>query len=210
MAHLLILGASGGTGRQVVAQALDLGHEVTAFVRRADRLPVTHERLRVITGQLPQDVTALDAAVRGQDAVISALGVGQSLKSGGLIERSMPVLVAALERAGVRRLIITSAYGVGTTFQDVPLLPRALIRVLLRDLYADKHSGEEILRRSGLDWTLVYPTTLTNGPKTGAIRAGERLQLAGLPRISRADLASVLLAQIEDRTYLRKGVLVTT
>ena len=91
----------------------------------------------------------------------------------------------------------------------VPFVPRVLMSLLLRDIYLDKAAGEEILRRSGLDWTLVYPVTLTNGPRAGRYRTGERLVLSGFPRISRADVADFLLKQIEDKTYLRKGVLVS-
>jgi putative NADH-flavin reductase len=156
------------------------------------------------------DGQALAAAVRGQEVVISTLGVGNSLKSHGLIARSAPAIVRAMESQGVRRLIFTSAYGVGATRRDVPLLPRILMRLLFRDLYADKEAGEEDLRRSGLDWTLVYPVTLTSGPRTGRYRIGERLTLHGFPRISRADVADFILTQIEDRTYVRKGVLISS
>jgi hypothetical protein len=113
-----------------------------------------------------------------------------------------------MEGGGVRRLIFTSAYGVGDTWRDVPLLPRTLMRLLFRDLYADKAAGEEHIRASGLDWTIVYTVTLTDGPRTGRYRAGERLALRGFPRVSRADVADFLVAQIEDRTYVRKGVLI--
>jgi putative NADH-flavin reductase len=91
----------------------------------------------------------------------------------------------------------------------VPILPRILMRLLFRDLYADKGTGEEELRRSGLDWTLVYPVTLTSGPRTGRYRAGEHLRLRGFPTIARADLAEFILTQVEARTYLGKGVLVS-
>ena len=83
------------------------------------------------------------------------------------------------------------------------------MRLLLRDVYADKSAGEEELHRSGLDWTLVYPVTLTNGPRTGRYRVGERLPLRGVPRIARADVAEFLLSQIGETNYLRRGVLVS-
>lgn len=207
--RILVLGGTGGVGRQVVAQALDKGHAVTAFVRSPERLKIDSGRLRVLVGDVTSDGPALPDAVRDQDVVISALGVGDSLKSGGLIARSMPAIVRAMEQQGVRRLIFTSAFGVGRTYQDVPFLPRIFIRTLLRDLYADKTRGEDELFRVGneLDWTLVYPVSLTNGPPTGHYRAGERLELHGLPRISRADVADFLLSQVDDVKYLRKGVL---
>jgi putative NADH-flavin reductase len=206
---ILVLGATGGTGRHTVLRALEQGHDVTALVRNPERITITADRLRVLTGSIPDDAQALAAVIERQDVVISALGVGNSLKSGGLIARSAPAVVRAMENAGVRRLIFTSAYGVGETRRDAPFIPRLLMRTLLRDLYADKAAGDEVVRRSGLDWTLVYPVTLTNAPGTGRYRAGERLELHGVPKIPRADVADFLLAQVDDRTWLRKGVLVS-
>jgi putative NADH-flavin reductase len=208
--RILVLGATGGTGRQVVNQALAQGHEVTAFIRRPERLPSQWaERLRVVVGDVTGDTEPLAEAARNQEAVISALGTGKSLRSGGLITRSMPNIILAMEWHSVARLIFTSAFGVGSTWSDVPIVPRVLERLFLRDIYADKERGEEILRRSELDWTLVYPVALTNGPRTGRYRVGERLSLRGLPMISRADLADFMLTQIEDRKYVRKGVLIS-
>jgi putative NADH-flavin reductase len=206
---ILVLGATGGTGRQVVSQARQQGHEVTVLVRDPKRLTSAPESLRVFVGSVTDDREALAAATRGQDAVISTLGVGNSLKSSGLIARSVPAIVQAMQSSGVQRLIFTSAYGVGATLADVPLLPRMLMRLLFRDLYADKAAGEAILRRSSLAWTLVYPVTLTNGPRLGRYRVGERLALRGFPRISRADVADFLLKQVEDNRYLRRGVLIS-
>jgi putative NADH-flavin reductase len=207
---ILVLGATGGTGRQIVIQAVQQGHEATVLVRRPDRLAGLPEGIRVLKGDVLKDAEALAEAVRQQDTVICTLGVGKSLKSGGLIARSAPLLVRTMERQGTRRLILTSAYGVGATRQDVPILPRMLMSLFFRDLYMDKEIGEEAVRRSNLDWTLVYPVTLTNGPRTGQYRVGERLKLRGVPTISRADVAEFILTQVEDRRYLRKGVLVSS
>jgi uncharacterized protein YbjT (DUF2867 family) len=115
-----------------------------------------------------------------------------------------------MDAHGVRRLIFTSAFGVGDTYRDVPMVPRIFIRVLLQDIYRDKALGEAALRASGLDWTLVYPTGLVDGPAIGHCRAGERLSLRGFPRIARADVASFLLTQLDDQTYVRKGVLISS
>jgi putative NADH-flavin reductase len=207
---VLVLGATGPTGRQVLSQALQQGHEVTAFVRNPKRLPIAHRRLRVVTGDVTDDGPAVPQAVSGQDVVISALGIGMSFRSRDLIARTMPRLVAAMETQRVSRLIFTSAFGVGSTSIDVPFLARVMMRLVLRDVYADKKAGEEMLRRSQLDWTLVYPAVLTNGARTGRYRVGERLSLRGLSRVSRADLAAFLLSQIEDPTYIRKGVLISS
>jgi uncharacterized protein YbjT (DUF2867 family) len=208
MKRVLILGATGGTGREAVLKALARGYDVTVLVRHPDRLPPGAERAHVVVGDV-LDPGAVEAAVRGQDAIVSALGVGKSFKPGGLIAQSVPITVKAAEAAGVRRIVFTSAYGVGETYRDTPLLARIFIFVLLRDIYADKTAGEEILRRSGLDWTIVCPTTLTDKPGTGQYRIGERLELRGLPTIARADVADFLVGQIADRQYVRKGVLIS-
>lgn len=204
---ILVLGATGGTGREVVSQALEQGHSVTAFVRDRDRMPIKSDRLRVAEGTV-ETKEALAAAVAGQDAVISALGVGKSLRSGGLIERSVPVLITAMGRHGVRRLLWMSAFGVGNTFRDLPILPRIFARTLLRDLYKDKAVGEEILRASDFDWTIVYPAGLTNKPKSGHYRVGEHIPLSGFPTISRADVADFMLKEARECAYVRKCVLI--
>lgn len=204
---VLVLGATGGTGRPLVEQAVAAGFDITVLARRPDDLPLILREVRVVAGDLVKDPAVLQAAVIGQDAVISVLGVGQSLTSGRLISQSAPAIVAAMRQHGVRRLVFTSAFGVGATRQDVPLIPRLFIATLLRDIYADKKAGEQAILTSDLDWTIVYPVGLTNGPRTGRYRVGEHLSLRGFPRIARADVADFLLRQVEDRSYVKKGVL---
>jgi uncharacterized protein YbjT (DUF2867 family) len=142
--------------------------------------------------------------------VISALGTGKSLQSGNLITRAAPRIVDAMRRHGVRRLVFTSAFGIGATRRDTPRLPRLFIATLLRDIYADKERGEQAILASDLDWTIVYPVGLTDGPRTGRYRVGEHLALHGFPTIPRADVAEFLLRQLEDRSFLRKGVLIAS
>jgi putative NADH-flavin reductase len=206
MSNLLIFGATGGTGRLLVEQALERGHQVTAFVRDSSRLRGQHERLRPVVGAISDGAGPLQQALQGQDAVISALGRGPSLTSGHLIQRSVPPILAAMSAVGVGRLVFTSAIGVGTAYGDAPLASKALIKLLLRDIYADKAIGEELIRRSELEWTIVQPARLSDGPLTRQYQAGEHLRHHGMPAISRADLAHFLLQQVDDRTYLRKTV----
>ena len=208
--NLLVLGATGPTGRHVVDQALAAGHRVTAFVRDPAKLPVRHERLAVVSGDLTADGPALLDATRGQDAVISAIGVGQSFASRRLFELSMPAVIAAMREAGVKRLVQISAFGVGDTFAQIPLFPRLFVRTLLAGIYADKERGEEILRKSGLDWTIVYPAGLTNGPPTGRYRFGEHLEMHGFPTVARADVADLMLKAAADPAMIHRRLLVAS
>lgn len=207
--RILVLGATGATGRSIVEQAAATELDITLLVRSPNKLPATPRAARLITGDIRADTPAVRSAFAGQDAVISALGVGQSFKPDGLIAQAASLIVSAMREHGVRRLVFTSAFGVGATWQDTPLVPRLFMKTLLRDVYADKTAGEEVIRNSALDWTIVYPTGLTDGPRTGAVRVGERLNLSGFPRVSRADVAAVLLQQLDDRNYVGKGILVS-
>src|SRR5258706_9135756 len=121
---ILVLGATGGTGQQIVAQAHEAGHEVTAFARTPDKISIRHETLRLAVGSVTDDGPALAEAMRGQDVVISAIGRGTSFKSTHLIQRSVPVILAAMQAQGVRRLLFTSALGVGDTRRGAPLFLR--------------------------------------------------------------------------------------
>jgi putative NADH-flavin reductase len=186
---VLVLGATGGTGRQIVAQARAAGHQAAAFDRHGG--------------------SPLAPALAGQDAVISAIGRGKSFKANGLIEKVVPEILSAMKAAGVRRLIFMSALGVGPSAQDSPIMAKVFFRTLLRGIYADKLIGDELIRRSDLDWTIVQPSQLTDGPLTGTYRSGERLQMSGMPQISRADTAQFILRQLDDRANIRKTVIVS-
>ena len=204
---LFILGATGGTGQHLVRQALEAGHNVTAFVRSPEKMTTAHDRLRIVRGDVLDGGAGLAEAMRGQDALVSALGRGMSLKSESLIQRSVPPMLSAMQSQGIQRLVFTSAIGVGETVHHVPLVPRLMARVPLRNLYADKVIGEDLIRRSPLAWTIVQPAMLTDGPLTRTYRAGERLELRGVPKISRADTAHFILAELEMSRYVRKTVL---
>jgi putative NADH-flavin reductase len=206
MKKLLVLGATGGTGRAAVEQALAAGHQVTAFVRTPATLRLRHERLRLEVGTLDGNAAPLAQATNGHDVVVSALGRGLSLQSDHLFERVTPALISAMTSTGVRRLIVVSAIGVAAAYGDAPLYSRMMIRVLLKDLYADKLIAENLIRDSDLDWTIVQPAQLTNGPLTGRYHAGERTPWRLIPRISRADVAHFILRQVDDASFIRKVV----
>jgi putative NADH-flavin reductase len=207
--NILVFGASGLTGQQIVKQALSRGHLVTAFVRRPDGLVIADQRLRTVIGDTTQDKSKVAQAMHGQELVISALGRRNSFRSDGLISRSLEAIVPSMEQAGVRRLILVSAFGVGASHRDAPLVPRIMYRLLLKDIFADKRSAEEKLTRTGLDWTIVYPVLLTNGPLTGRYRVAERLDLHGMPKISRADVAHFILTEAETPAFVHKAAAIS-
>ncbi|MEN3352749.1 MAG: hypothetical protein V7640_907 [Betaproteobacteria bacterium] len=161
-------------------------------------------RLRLVVGDTTRDRQAIAEAVRDQDFVVSALGRRKTLKSDDLMSQSMRLIVSAMENAGVHRLILMSAFGVGGSYLDSPLIPRIMYRFLLSDIFADKKAAEDRVRLSRLDWTIVYPVLLTNGPLTGNYRVGQRLELKGIPKISRADVAHFMLAEAQARGFMRK------
>jgi len=207
--NLLIFGATGPTGQLLVSQALGQGHVVTAFARDPSRLVPAPAPVRVVAGDATRDLKKIDEAMQGQHAVISALGRRRSFRSDRLMERSLRAIVPAMERAGVRRLIVMSAFGVGDSRRDAPLIPGLMYRTLLRGIFKDKANAEQYLRQTRVEWTVVYPVLLTDGPMTGRYRRGEKLQLHGMPTISRADVAHFILAELAAPAFVRKTVVIS-
>lgn len=204
--NVLVFGASGATGRLVVDEALAAGHRVSAFVRAA-KTPFPDEA-RVVAGDAT-DMRSVRTAMPGHDAVICTLGVRNAMRSGRLIERCLSEIVPAMELAEAPRLIVMSALGVGATFAQAPFLPRILYRVMLGDIFADKERGERMVEASILDWTIVHPPLLTDGPLTGAYRAGEELPLSGFPKISRANVAHFMVEALGSPAWSRRHVIVS-
>jgi putative NADH-flavin reductase len=205
---MVVLGGTGGTGKQIVLQALQAGDEVTVLARDRAKCGADRAGLRVIVGDL-EDATALAGVIRGHDVVISAIGRGYSFKSEQLIQRLVPGIVSAMHAARVRRLVFTSALGVGPSLAQSPLVAQLFFRTLLRGIYADKLIGDDLIRRSGLDWTIVQPSQMTDGPLTRTYRSGEQLALSGMPKVSRADVAHFLLNAAGNRAAIGKTLLVS-
>lgn len=205
--RIAVFGGTGGTGRRFVAQALAAGHQLTALVRDPAKAPPAHDGLTVLTGEATSDQGAVTAAVTGADAVVSALGTErtwQGVRAPTVMAEATARIVTAMREAEVARVVWLSGLGVGDTLAEVPPLPRLAYRALLGRVYADKAAGERLLRRSGLDWTLVYPVMMTNGAPTGRYRHGERLELRGVPTVARADVAAFMLGRVTSGDYLHK------
>jgi putative NADH-flavin reductase len=208
---LLLLGATGLTGQQLLAQALEQGHDVTVLVRNPTKLTGDRSRVRAVTGSAT-DPAVVDDALQDRDAVLCALGTRspRSLVSSDLMIASMRALVPSMERRGVSRVVVESALGVGQSAQQAPPAIRLAFATFLRQVGKDKAAAEDYLRASELDWTVVYPPALTNGAATGDYRQGESLRLKGLPKISRGDVAQFMLSQLADATYSRKMAVVSS
>ncbi|WP_225835502.1 NAD(P)-dependent oxidoreductase [Streptomyces sp. NK08204] len=204
---LTVFGATGGIGQEIVRQALDAGHEVTAVVRDPARLTVCGERLSVVRADLG-DPEPLRAAVRDRHAVLSGLGA-RSRKDAGVATRLTRAVLRAMEAEGVRRLLVVSAGPVGPSAADDSLLDRAvrgLVSAILKNVYDDLREMEAELARSGTDWTSVRPPRLQDKPLTGRYRT----VVGGFPRngrfIARADVAHAMLSMIDDEGTVKQGV----
>jgi len=188
--RIVVFGATGGTGSQVVRQALAAGHEVTAVIRRSGAL-AAQQRLQVVVGAL-DEMDVVENAVRGQDVVISALGTDRKGTT-TVCTDAIGVILEAMRTQHVGRLLVVSAYGAAET-HDRSLYSR-LLWTLKGDSMRDKETMEALVRGSEVDWTIVQPPALTNGPPTGAYRTGTDLRIGLRSRISRADLADFLLRE---------------
>jgi len=202
--RLFILGATGGIGLELVAQALERGHQVTVFVRTPQKLGRLQESVTVIRGDV-LNPEPLGVALAKHDAVLSAMGP-PGLGRSTITSDAAQATVMAMKATGTHRLLIV---GVGMLFDDSGLLGRFLRSTFLRNIANDSAEMERIVRATSLDWTIVRPPRLTNGPRT------ERYGIADdhLPRsaggavtISRADVAHFLLDEVEDSGHLQRVV----
>ena len=207
--QVVVFGATGGTGRELVKQALGHGHSVRAFVRNPDKLKVIHHRLEVVTGDA-LDAKAVAAAVEGQDAVLSALGVNER-KPNTILSDATRNLLAAMDTHGVQRLLFVSSLGLGETKGQLgPVYNFVLLPTLLKHIFADKETAEALVRESDALWTLVRPGRLTNGWLTGKYRVGhDAAKGRWFPKIARADVADFMLAALERKMFIREAPALT-
>jgi putative NADH-flavin reductase len=202
--RVIVFGASGATGRQLVGQALADGHQVTAFVRNVSRLDTRSGGLTVVVGDVAQE-TVVASAVGGQDGVLCAVGAATPLRRDRTLVEGVRHIVCAMERSGVRRLVYLSFLGVREGRSQLSMVGRYLVAPVLRNVVADHEAKERIIKQSALDWVIVRPPRLTNGARQGSYRSGVDVRaISVIPRISRADLAEFMLRQVSDKTYVRK------
>ena len=201
---IVVFGASGGTGIEIVKQALAAGHQVTAFVRNPARIAIQHAKLSLRQGDV-LDAAAVEQTIAGQEAVITALGPTRPPVP-GMMETAAKHITAAMQKHGVRRLISTTGAGVRDS-QDQPKLADRLIRGLLAltagAVLRDSEANVNVIRATNLDWTIVRYPRLTDGPRTGKYRVGYVGKDSGI-QIARADGADFVLRELAEGKHVRR------
>jgi putative NADH-flavin reductase len=199
---VLIIGATGATGQVLRREALEQGYEVTALARNPSALAPEDHRPRVLQGNA-LDASEVEAAVAGQDAVLSALGT-RSTRPTTLFSQSTHNLISAMNKHGVRRLVCITGIGAGESKGHVGFLyDRIMLPFVVKNIYEDKNRQEEAIKQSDLEWVIVRPARLTDEAAKGEYR----VYLGGsytAKTISRADVAAFMLAQLTDETYVHK------
>jgi len=194
---LIIFGASGKTGHELVAQAVKLGHQVTAYIRPTSRLSTSnHEMVKVRAGTI-DDLPGLVEVINGHDVVISALGAANPMKYDPLVVSGMNTISTAMHAAGVKKLIYLSPLTVKENRKFAGFFMHHIAPILLRTEIRGHEEREAIIRESGLDYTIVRAPFLTMGPLTRKYKVGNDLTYNGfLPKLSRADVAAAMLDQV--------------
>ena len=204
---LAILGASGRTGQHLLQQALEAGHEVTALVRNPSRIITRHDNLRIVQGNA-KDAEALARAFKGQDAVVSAVGISVRGRDYDLMQASAKAIIAAAKASGIQRVIMMSSF-VGLP-DRLDFITRQLTKTAMGKIIADIQAMQEEFARSDLRWTTVYAVRLTDKAKTGKARVvPEDKRVGPSHSITRADVASFILHELENDQHIQKTVLIT-
>ncbi len=210
---LLIIGGTGGTGRQLINQALEKGLSVTALVRNPEKIKISHQNLNVIKGNV-LDFDKVQEVVAGQDAVLSALGHKRFFIKTNILSKGTENIINAMEKQNVNRFICITALGINDSRFKLGLYHTLfVIPVIIFFYFMDKAKQEKLIKSSNLDWTIVRPgqlipqwiVNLFHEKKTGNYKHGANVGNYILTKmISRADVADFMLGQLNDKAYLYK------
>ena len=179
------------------------GHEVTAFVHKADKYDTSN--VRVVEGDAT-DEAAVEKAVIGQDAVLDTIGGKTPYKETTLEASAAKTIIKAMQQNKVRRLVVTSSIGEGESIANATIFVRLLVVTFLRGSTKDKAAMVSAIKSSGLDWTVLRPAVLTDDPATGNVRVFDTETGEKAHKITRADLAAFMLAQLSSDQYLHRAV----
>jgi putative NADH-flavin reductase len=198
--RIVIFGASGRTGLELLNQAIGQGHNVVAFIRNPAKFQTRHKNLSIAKGDV-LNKEQVENAVSGCEGVLFAVG-GKPWEKRPICTEGIRNVIAAMQKPNAQRLVVESAYGVKETRKRVY---GRLLWIIIKDIMRDKETMEDAIVASQLDWVIVRPTLLTKGAKTGKYRVGHDLRLGILPIISRADVADFMLKQLQDNTYIHQS-----
>ncbi len=201
---VLVIGAAGKTGKAVVEHALAAGHDVTAFVHTIEGYS-PDARARVVAGDA-RDRSAVDSALLGQDAVIDTIGNKNPLKAGTLEASTAATITAAMQSSGVRRLVVISMTGEGLSEANTNWWQHLALSTFLRGEMKDKAAMEATVDASGLEWIIVRPPFLNDDPGTGDIRVLSAETKETAHKLTRADLAAFMVAQLSSDEHLQTAV----
>jgi len=203
---LVVFGATGKTGKEIVKQSLSQGYKVTAFVRDPSKMAVEHGDLKVVKGDI-YELTAVTQAVQGQDAVICALGTSELGKTTVRSEGTANI-IRAMKANHVNRLVVITAMGVAESWSTLSFINKLFFATFLRSARDDHEKQEVVVKESNLDWTIIRPSGLTDTQLTQKYAIGENV-LAKTSKIARADVAHAIIKEIHDNNFIKKAVTVT-
>jgi len=205
--RVLVLGATGSVGQHILRLGTERGHELTALVRNAEKLKSWEDRVRIVKGDALDNDT-VEQAVRGQEAAIYAIGI-KTIGRTTLFSESTRILLDAMERNRVKRLMCITGVGAGETKGHGGLLyDWILFPLVTKRVYEDKDVQEALIQKSSLDWVIVRPAMFREGTPSGKFEAVTDVRGVTLTRVSRAEVAAFLLEQLTDDRYLRKPVFI--
>jgi len=203
---LVVFGATGKTGQEIVKQSLAQGYEVTAFVRDPSKMALEHDDLKIMTGDI-FEFTAVTQAIQGQDAVICSLGTSELGKTTVRSEGTANI-TKAMKENHVNRLVVVSAMGVAESWSTLSIVNKLFFATLLRSSRQDHEEQEVVVKESDLDWTIIRPSGLTDTPQTESYAIGENI-IGKTSKIARADVAHAIIKEIHDNTFVHRAVTIT-
>ena len=207
--NVTIFGATGGTGKELVKQALAAGHHVTAYARSPQKLGIESEQLTVVQGEMDQP-ERIREAIAGANAVVSGLGPVSNRPERPLTA-GMSHIIGAMEAEGVNRLVVATGAGVADPNDNPQLIGKLFglaLRIFAKHVLADSQGMVAAIRGSDLDWTLARAPRLTDDPGSGQLKVGYAGKGPGT-KLARADFARFILDQLEDESWLRKAPMVS-
>ena len=203
---IIVFGATGGVGKSVVAQALEAGLEVTAFVRTPSKMDINHENLKLIQGNAFNQ-EEVSGAIIGHDAVVSCIGSNQGMKESTEIQEMTKNIVDGMKAHSVERIIYTASAGI---HKEIPGLSGKLVMFMLKNPLKDHRAAVDYIQANGLNYTIVRPMGLTDQPFTGKYRESATSVPEKSRTIPRADVAHFILKALTDPNYKHASIGIAT